>query len=53
MDKSLQLRKQKVIARRRDKKLLASGKLRVEHVSLAAALKIKLLEEREFVFAHF
>lgn len=40
MDKSLQIRKQKAIARRRDKKLLAAGKLRVEQVSLAAALKV-------------
>jgi hypothetical protein len=40
MDKSLQIRKQKAIARRRDKKLLAAGKLRVEQISLAAALKV-------------
>jgi hypothetical protein len=40
MDKSLEIRKQKEIARREDKKLLAEGKLRVEQVSLAAALKI-------------
>jgi hypothetical protein len=40
MDRSLEIRKQKEIARREDKKLLAEGKLRVEQVSLAAALKV-------------
>lgn len=40
MEKPLQIRKQKAIARRRDKKLLAAGKLRVEQISLAAALKV-------------
>ena len=38
MEESLQLRKQKALARAQDRRLLAKGKLRLEQLSLAATV---------------
>jgi len=38
MEESLQLRKQKALARRQDRRLLAMGKLGKEQISLSAAV---------------
>ena len=40
MDESMRLRKEKMLARKRDRRFLAEGKLRVEQVCLAATAQM-------------